>query len=86
MVTHTNPVHMATSISKIPPEICDIAPEEHKLLHRALAEWYNMAVFSDEQVAQVKQPFQRWLVETAWSKQHDKLRVLCVQSDPTVPA
>jgi hypothetical protein len=75
---------MATQLTKLPKETSVIDPEDHKLLHRALTDWYNLTEFTDNDVAQVKQTFQRWLVETAWSKQHDKLCVVCVQSDPPV--
>ncbi len=60
---------MATHLTKLPKETCVIAPEDHKLLHKALTEWYDVTGFTDDDVAQVNRTFQRWLVETALSKQ-----------------
>ena len=62
---------MTTVLSQLPRETCVIHPADHDLLHAALRDWYDKAAFTDEHVAQVKrEAFQRWLVETVWSKDH----------------
>lgn len=62
---------MATQLSVMNPETCIIDPAGHELLEQALAHWADATVFTDERVAQVKQQFfQRWVIETVWSKLH----------------
>jgi hypothetical protein len=69
---------MATTVNTIPRETCVIEPEDHELLHAALRDWYDKTAFTDEHVSQVKeQAFQRWLVETAWSKLHSRCGCCC---------
>lgn len=77
---------MSTRLTMLPRETCVLPPEDHELLHEALAHWYDKTVFSDEKVAQVKPAFQRWLVETVWNKQRHFDCVLCLlQSEPSGP-
>ena len=62
---------MSTVLSQLPRETCAILPADHNLLRAALKDWYDQTAFTDEHVSQVKcDAFQRWLVETAWSKLH----------------
>ena len=78
-------IRMATHVAHIQPESITIRPEDHELLRAALADWYDKTAFTDEHVMQVA--FQRWLVETAWAKQHDPIAcVLCLHSDGCRPA
>ena len=84
--TQTRPTNcMATHVAHIQPESITILPEDHELLKAALADWYDKTAFTDDHVLQVA--FQRWLVETAWAKQHDPMAcVLCLHSDGCRPA
>ena len=76
---------MATHVKVNPQGVCTIKPADHELLHSALENWYDKAVLTDEHVGQVTiagRAFQRWLIETAWAKQHDPVAcVLCLHSD-----
>jgi hypothetical protein len=71
---------MATYVCTLEPDSYALKPEDHSLLHWALESWNDKATFTDEHVAQVKQrAFQRWLVESAWANQHDRVKcVLCM--------
>jgi hypothetical protein len=72
---------MATYVCTLDPDTYyTLKPEDHSLLRWALESWNDKATFTDEHVAQVKQrAFQRWLVESAWARQHDRVKcVLCM--------
>lgn len=71
---------MATHVAHLPIESVAIRSEDHELLRAALKDWYDKVAFTDDHVKQVA--FQRWLVETAWARTHDRVDcVLCVRSD-----
>ena len=59
---------MSTHLSVRAPDTFVIAPADQELLREALVSWHQADKFSDDKVAQVKWSFQRWIVETAWSK------------------
>ena len=59
---------MASRLTMLPRETCNLPAEDHALLHEALQHWHDTSIFTDEKVAQVKQAFQHWVIETAWSK------------------
>lgn len=72
---------MATHVAHIPAETVVIRSEDHELLRAALKDWYDKVAFTDDHVIQVS--FQRWLVETAWARTHNRLTcVFCLGQDP----
>ena len=77
---------MASHLTMHPRTTCELPASDHALLHEALQHWHDNTVFTDEKVSQVmKFAFQRWLIETRWSKLDFVDCVMCLQSEPVGP-
>ncbi len=50
---------MATHVTTLRPETCEILPAEHQLLRDALKDWNDTAAFTNDHVALVKNVFRK---------------------------